>query len=404
MSRIVAFSWPLGGHVAPAAVVLGALSDRGHQVILATLGNGSPGNAHRVPSVKVPIGPAGNPSGPVHGLAATGEGVARAVEGVAAVWAPDALLVDSSLWGGAAAAEALRLPWAMLATTPVHLRGTRLDARGWALAPRRGPWGWLRERLVQRASARLDAPLMRAVNDLRAARGLSPLARPQDRFLRAPLVIGCTAEPFEYPRADWPSTLRMVGPLHTVPAAPRECPVEVPGEGPLVVVATTTHPVGWRESRKLVDVALAALEGEPVRVLVTMPTGDLPGRLPANAVVRRYVPHDQILSAASCLVCHGGAGATHRALAMGVPVVAVPFGEAREHDMHEVARRVEVARAGVCLPADRLTPRTLRAAVHKALRRKEGAARIAAAFARTGGAAAAAIAIEQLIAKAPGRA
>jgi UDP:flavonoid glycosyltransferase YjiC (YdhE family) len=65
-----------------------------------------------------------------------------------------------------------------------------------------------------------------------------------------------------------------------------------------------------------------------------------------------------------------------------VPVVAVPFGR----DQPEVARRVEVAGAGVrLLPLARLTGACLREAVQQAMSRRDGARRIAEAFATAGG-------------------
>ena len=86
-------------------------------------------------------------------------------------------------------------------------------------------------------------------------------------------------------------------------------------------------------------------------------------------------------------------GITQKALAHGVPVVAVPFGR----DQPEVARRVEVSGAGVRLPLKQLDPDRLRTAVRRAIGLQPGAARIAAAFAAAGGAAAAADAIAGLL-------
>ena len=63
------------------------------------------------------------------------------------------------------------------------------------------------------------------------------------------------------------------------------------------------------------------------------------------------------------MVTHGGMGATQKALANGVPVVAVPFGR----DQLEVARRVEVAGAGVRLPSRRLSAARLESAVREAM-------------------------------------
>jgi UDP:flavonoid glycosyltransferase YjiC (YdhE family) len=106
-----------------------------------------------------------------------------------------------------------------------------------------------------------------------------------------------------------------------------------------------------------------------------------------------YLPHGQILPHAACVICHGGFGTTQKALAAGVPVVAIPFAR----DQFEVARRVEVARAGVLLSRTVLTPERIRVAVAEAMQCKRGAERIAAAFRTAGGEAMAASAIEELL-------
>jgi UDP:flavonoid glycosyltransferase YjiC (YdhE family) len=74
-------------------------------------------------------------------------------------------------------------------------------------------------------------------------------------------------------------------------------------------------------------------------------------------------------------------GATQKALARGVPVCVVPFGR----DQFEVARRVEVAQCGTRLPAQKLSAVTLRGKVREAMTMTEGAKRVAAGFAATGG-------------------
>ena len=113
---------------------------------------------------------------------------------------------------------------------------------------------------------------------------------------------------------------------------------------------------------------------------------------PANVRVERFVPHSVVLDHAACVVCHAGMGITQKSLAHGVPVVAVPFGR----DQPEVARRVEIARAGVRLPASKLTPSHLREAVRDAIELRPGAQRIADAFAAAGGPVAAADALTEL--------
>ncbi len=86
-------------------------------------------------------------------------------------------------------------------------------------------------------------------------------------------------------------------------------------------------------------------------------------------------------------------GITQKALAAGLPVCVVPFGR----DQFDVARHVEVADAGTRLPASRLRPDRLRSTVREAMGKKDGAERIAAAFASAGGPRAATEALEKLL-------
>src|SRR3712207_5091851 len=157
---------------------------------------------------------------------------------------------------------------------------------------------------------------------------------------------------------------------------------------PLVLVTCSTE---FQNDGKLVRAALEGLVGEDVEIVVTTagvdPSSFTP---PPNARVERFVPHRPVLERAACVVCHGGMGITQKALAAGVPVCVVPFGR----DQFEVARHVEVADAGTRLPAGRLRPDRLRAAVREALTKKAGAERLASAFAAAGGPKAAVDALE----------
>src|SRR5690606_6175030 len=110
--------------------------------------------------------------------------------------------------------------------------------------------------------------------------------------------------------------------------------------------------------------AVAALAGEPVRILVTLADAYGEVALPdlPNLRVERFVPHGAVLDRAAAVVCPGGMGITAKAVARGVPVVAVPFGR----DQPEVARRIAEARVGVRLPLKELSAESLRAAVRTA--------------------------------------
>lgn len=308
---------------------------------------------------------------------------------------PDVLFVDEGAWGAAAAAERSGLPWAFSIVSPIPLPSRDAPPFGLGLGPRRDLLGRLRDRLARRLTlGTLERIIASHMNPLRAEIGLPPVATIDDVYLAASVVIAYTAEPFEYPRSDWPEKVRLVGPgLWEPPADP---PPFLDGlRQPLVLVTCSTL---FQNDRRLPEVACEALRGEPYDVVVTTAEVDPTGLLRApNLRIERFLPHAPLLERAVCVVCHAGMGITQKALAHGVPVVAVPFGR----DQPEVARRVEVAGAGVRLPTRKLTPHRLRRAVHRAIELRPGAQRIAAAFAAAGGAPAAAGLLEGLLLREP---
>jgi MGT family glycosyltransferase len=159
-------------------------------------------------------------------------------------------------------------------------------------------------------------------------------------------------------------------------------------EQPIVLVTTSSE---FQDDARLVRCALEALKDEDVHVLATLPAQNTHGLdVPDNAHVETFVPHGPVLERAICAVTHGGMGATQKALARGVPVCVVPFGR----DQLEVARRVEVSKAGTRLPARRLNHQRLQAKVRAEIACRAGADRIASAFHSAGGPTAAADAIE----------
>ena len=289
-----------------------------------------------------------------------------------------------------AVAESSGMPWATWC--PYFLPTPSRDAPpfGLGLPPSRGALGRLRDRLLSPVLFGIynrQAPELDAV---RAQLGAPPVRRIERAMLRAPLMLYMTAEPFEYPRSDWPPSVRMVGPGIWDPPAKSPAWLEE-SKRPLVLVTCSTE---FQNDGKLVQAALEALAGEDVEVVVTTagvdPSSFTP---PPNARVERFVPHRPVLERAACVVCHGGMGITQKALAAGVPVCVVPFGR----DQFDVARHVEVADAGTRLPASRLRPDRLRSKVREAMGKKDGAERIASAFASAGGPRMAAEALEELL-------
>jgi MGT family glycosyltransferase len=230
-----------------------------------------------------------------------------------------------------------------------------------------------------------------ALNEVREGLQLPRVGSMDEFWRRPPLMLVASGKPFEYPHANYGDSVQMIGPcmLDPGPETPPDWLASI--DRPIVLVTTSSEKQG---DDNLVQTAIAALADEPVHVVATVPAGqpDDFAKTP-NATVCRLVPHGPVLDRAVCAVTHGGMGATQKALAHGVPVCVVPFGR----DQFEVARRVEVARCGTRLPAKQLSVGRLRAKILEAMTMTDGAKRVAAGFAATGGVARGADLFEQRV-------
>jgi MGT family glycosyltransferase len=407
MATVLAYTSPSKGHVFPTAAILLELADRGHRIVLRTLGSevaamralgfdASPVD-ERIPAI---VEPSPLPRGTVSALKASIGMFARRAPFEAAdlhtaiiECEPDVVIADVNAWGALAEAERWatqpgnRLFVELFPYTPaIPSRDTPPFGPG--LSPAQSPMGRFRDKILRPlVFGTLQRAVLPPLNAVRRELGVSDLADARDMFTRASLMIITTAEPFEYPRTDWPQQAVLVGPCEWEP------PVAEPDwladiREPIVLVTTSSEA---QDDGRLVQVTLDAMADQPFHVVATMPAGIRASyRIPANAHVADFIPHSAVLGRAIVAVTHGGMGATQKALARGVPVCAVPFGR----DQHEVARRVVSSGAGTRLHPSRLTPQRLRAAILAARDCTIGAHRIQEAFAAAGGATAAADAIE----------
>ena len=108
--------------------------------------------------------------------------------------------------------------------------------------------------------------------------------------------------------------------------APRPRPLPDWWDGstdPLIYVTfgTVTAAVGTGAYRA----AAEALASMPVRVLMTTGQELNLGPLPSRIQVRTWVDQQDVLAAASVVLCHGGSGTTLGALTAGVPMVIYPM-------------------------------------------------------------------------------
>ncbi|HEX5199989.1 MAG TPA: glycosyltransferase [Actinoplanes sp.] len=372
MTRFLVYTPPATGHVFPLVPGLRALVARGHEVHVRT-----------TEELAVHLRVAGLTAEPVdERIAASARAVdpdgrrhaddmsdlmrrgpwemADLTRAIAEV-RPDALLVDSNTYGASTAAEASGLPWAMTMPSVLARPGRGIPPYGLGLAPRPGRIGALRDavlwKVVERAFGRAMLP---ELNRMRGTAGLPPFRSPLDYSARPDLLITLTGAPLEYPRADLEPHVRMAGSTPWDP--PAETPQWLSAEGdPWVLVTCSTD---YQADGALAQAAVAALRDEPVRVLVTLADAYGEVTLPeaGNVRVERFVPHGAVLPHAAAVVCPSGMGIVSKAVAAGVPLVAVPFGR----DQPEVARRVQQSGAGVILPAKKLSAARMLAAVRAA--------------------------------------
>ena len=404
MARYLVYTSPARGHLYPIVPTLEEMRRRGHEIVVRTLasevdrlrGLGFEAAAMD-PAIerreiddwqaRTPIGALqASLRGFFDRASHDGPDLLRAMDEER----PDALLIDVNTWGAMAVAETTGLPWATWCPYFLPVPSKDTPPFGLGLSPARGPLGRLRDRVLRPVLYGIYNRLAPELDAVRAELGAPLLPDIPSAMVRAPLMLYMTAEPFEYPRSDWPQSVRMVGPGIWDP--PAESPSWLEDlEGPLVLVTCSTE---FQNDGRLVQTALEAFAGEDLNVVVTTagvdPSNFTP---PPNVRVIKFLPHGPVLDRASCVVCHGGMGITQKALASGVPACVVPFGR----DQLEVARHVEVAGAGTRLPAARLRPDRLRAAVREAMSKKAGAERMAAAFAGAGGPQAAADALDGLL-------
>ncbi len=293
---------------------------------------------------------------------------------------PDILIIDVNTWGAGAFAEAQNKPWVMFMPYCLPIASPDTPAFGPGFKPPTNIFHRLRDIIVNGIVQNAVKGYIKKLNEIRAKMEVSPLTRYEDIFNHTDLVLYRTAEPFDYPRKNWPRNILPIGPSSWAPPANEpEWIDEFPSPRILICVSTEKQDDG-----KIIEIALQTLADENFSLIVTTAALDpLQFKAPHDRVkITKFLPHPQIIDKMDLMVTHGGMGATQRALAAGIPVCVIPCGR----DQSETARRVEVSGAGTMIPKKKLNEQRLQKAIKKALECKSGAERIARAFANAGGA------------------
>ncbi len=207
-------------------------------------------------------------------------------------------------------------------------------------------------------------PVQAELDRVLAVLGLGPLPmRMNDASVLLPdLFLQPTVAGFEFPRRALPRSVRFIGALPLPPGdlSLPEWADEVDADARVVLVTQGTlanHDLG-----QLVGPTLAALaDRRDLLVLVTTggrPLEAVPGPIPRNARLARFLPYDWLMPRLALVVTNGGYGTVNHALSHGVPLVVAGLSE----DKAEVGARVAWSGAGISLHTDTPSPEALRAA------------------------------------------
>jgi UDP:flavonoid glycosyltransferase YjiC (YdhE family) len=359
--RVLVAAFGDAGHVFPAIALGRALAGRGHQVVIETW------EERRAAVEGAGLGfaaaeeyrmyPPPDPDSPDGQHAAE---AARALQPLLQGLRPHAVVSDILTLAPTLAAERAGIP---LTTLIPHIYPVVEPGQPFFAIGLRSPRTSLGRALWRFGHARaLRVGLEHGRRDLNLQRsrlGLPPI----DRFhggISPELALVATYPQLEYPRS-WPQGVEVTGPMtFELPHPEIELP---PGDEPLVLVAPST---AHDSDNRLVRAALAALAGEPVRVVATTNrvAPQRPIYVPGNAVLVDWLSYSQLMPAASLVISHGGHGTVARALGAGTPVLVCPI----TGDMSETAMRVAWAGAGLSVPWRLCRPAPLRWAARRLLR------------------------------------
>jgi len=248
--------------------------------------------------------------------------------------------------------------------------------------------------LVPPPESPIGAAWLAASNAMRASVDLAPIRRLDEGWNQFLTLV--TTIPELDPAAGGQGPLvRYVGPIvEQFPHHTWDSPWDSADTRPLVLVSFST--TGFWDQRGRIRNTLAALADEPVRVVASAPEAAEFTSVPANAVVRRFVPHTLLLPHAAVTVTHCGHGTVTASLAHGVPLIGLPNQAA---DQPFLARRVQELGAGVALAGD-AEAEQIRSAVREVLANSSYAAAartMAATINASPGAAGAATELEQVL-------
>ncbi|MBR0784870.1 glycosyltransferase [Bradyrhizobium iriomotense] len=216
--------------------------------------------------------------------------------------------------------------------------------------------------------AAVDQPVSLRLNRALKTLGVGPISMPLFHLVvaLADAYLQLSVPSFEFPR-EIPSSVHFVGtpPIIANQVPPPPWVEDLDGSRKVVLVTQGT--VANHNFNLLVAPTLAALADEPdILVVATAggrPVNAIPGKVPSNARLARYLPFEWLLPNVDVLVTNGGYGSVNQAVSFGIPLVTAGLTE----DKADVNARVAWSGVGINLETNEPTPEAIRNAVRAVL-------------------------------------
>lgn len=259
-------------------------------------------------------------------------------------YSPDAMAIMDFTMGAMLAAEAARIPSAVIAP---HILMYPVPGRppvGPGLLPPRTLAHKMQQWVISKLTMRELAKALPEFNRVRGRFGLGPVQGVFEQVERMDRMLVMTSPSLDLPGGPLPANVRYTGPVLVDPGWTEPCLADWPSgqRNPLVLLSLSST---YQNQAPVVERAIEALGQLPVRGIVTLGPALEAARFkaPPNVVICSSAPHSQILPFADAMITHCGHGSVVRALAHDVPLICVPMGR----DQNDIAARVVYHGAGV---------------------------------------------------------
>lgn len=237
--------------------------------------------------------------------------------------------------------EQRRMPWASSVLAPMSFFSASDP-----VTPPPAPWlrPWLSRsvtlsRLFLRLTDRVTRTWADPIQQFRVSRGLRRGENPLLGGQHSPhLVLGMFSKTLALPQPDWPSSVRVTGPVLYNSAAELspELRAFLSAGLPPVVFTLGTSAVAAAGAFYTVSAAAVRRIGRRAVLLVGSYAENRPAESSDDVFVAEFAPHAALFGQAAAVVHQGGAGTLHQALASGRPMIVVPHA----HDQPDNAMRV----------------------------------------------------------------